>query len=98
VDASAHGRGVGRALYDRLLDLLRRMGYVNVYAGIALPNRASQRLHESIGMRPIATYERVGWKFDRWHDVAWFGMRLAEIEGQPPEPITLGELFARDAP
>lgn len=96
IDAGAQGRGVGRALYDRLLDLLRRLGYVNVYAGVALPNAASERLHEAIGMRRIATYERVGWKFDRWHDVAWFGMRLAEPEGQPPEPIAIGDLMERE--
>ena len=97
VDASSHGRGVGRALYGTLLDLLRRLGYVNAYAGIAQPNPASERLHEGIGMRRIAVYERVGWKFDRWHDVAWFGMRLAEPEGQPPEPIPLDELLERDS-
>ena len=97
VDAGAHGRGVGRALYDRLLSLLRRAGYVNVYAGIALPNPASIRLHEGIGMRRIAVYERVGWKFGRWHDVAWFGMRLSEPDGQPAEPLAIGELLARDS-
>jgi phosphinothricin acetyltransferase len=94
VDASAHGRGVGRALYDRLLDLLRRMRYVNVYAGIALPNPASVRLHQSIGMRRIGVYERVGWKFDRWHDVAWFGMRLSDPDGQPPEPLNVAEIVS----
>ncbi len=94
VDVDAHGRGVGRALYDQLLDILRRAGYVNVYAGIALPNPASVRLHEAIGMRRIGVYERVGWKFDRWHDVAWFGMRLSDPDGQPPEPRTVGEVLA----
>ncbi len=98
VGADAHGRGVGRALYDRLLDILRRAGYVNVYAGIALPNPASVRLHQGIGMRRIAVYERVGWKFGRWHDVAWFGMRLSDADGQPPEPQTVGEVLAPERP
>ena len=53
-------------------------GFVNVYAGIALPNAASAALHEGIGMRRIGVYERVGWKFGAWHDVAWYGMRIAE--------------------
>lgn len=57
VDVSAyvrpdrHGRGVGRVMYDALLPILRRQNFVNVYAGIALPNPASVALHESIGMR-----------------------------------------------
>jgi L-amino acid N-acyltransferase YncA len=89
VSPAHHGRGVGRTLYDELLSLLRRQRFVNVYAGIALPNPASVALHEAIGMRRVALYERVGWKFGAWHDVAWYGIRLAEPEGQPPEPIPL---------
>ena len=75
-----------------VVSLLRRQGFVNAYAGIALPNPASVRLHESIGMRQVGLYERVGWKFGAWHDVAWYGMRLSEPMGQPPEPIPLPEL------
>jgi phosphinothricin acetyltransferase len=68
---------------------------VNAYAGIALPNRASVALHEAIGMRRVALYERVGWKFGAWHDVAWYWLRLAEPVGQPSEPIPLLELRER---
>ena len=32
-------------------------------------------------MRRIGVYERVGWKFGAWHDVAWYGMRIAEPSG-----------------
>jgi L-amino acid N-acyltransferase YncA len=92
VSAAHHGRGVGRALYDELLSILRRQRFVNVYAGIALPNPASVALHESIGMRRVALYERIGWKFDAWHDVAWYAMRLTEPVGQPSEPIPLPNL------
>jgi phosphinothricin acetyltransferase len=90
------GRGIGRALYAELLAILRRQGIVNAYAGIALPNPASVRLHEGIGMRRIAVYERVGVKFEAWHDVAWYGLRLLEPSGRPPEPIPYPEL--RPAP
>jgi L-amino acid N-acyltransferase YncA len=91
--ASGHrGRGVGRALYDELLAVLRRQRFVNVYAGIALPNPASVALHEAIGMRRTALYERVGFKFGEWHDVAWFALRLSDPQDAPPEPIPLPEL------
>jgi L-amino acid N-acyltransferase YncA len=95
VDESAHGRGIGRHLYDELLAILRRQGYVNVYAGITLPNPASVALHEAIGMRRIGVYERVGFKLGAWHDVAWYGLRLTDPEGVPPEPIPLPELPPR---
>ena len=95
VDVSAyvnpewHGRRVGRRLYDALLPMLLRQGFVNVYAGIALPNPASVALHEAIGMRRIGVYERVGYKFGAWHDVGWWGLRITEPSGPPPEPILL---------
>jgi L-amino acid N-acyltransferase YncA len=86
------GRGIGRRLYDELLAVLRRQRFVNVYAGIALPNPASVALHESIGMRRTALYERVGFKFGAWHDVAWYALRLSDPDGIPPEPIRLPAL------
>lgn len=100
VDVSAyvhpdwHRRRVGRTLYDALLPLLLAQGFVNVYAGIALPNPASVALHESLGMRRIGVYERVGYKFGAWHDVAWYGMRIADPAGQPDEPIRVPDLPA----
>ena len=92
VAAGYQGRGIGRRLYDELLGILRRQRFVNVYAGIALPNPGSVALHRSIGMELVGVYERVGWKFGAWHDVAWYGMRLAEPLGTPPEPIPLPQL------
>ncbi len=92
IRADWHGRRVGRTLYDALLPILLSQGFVNVYAGIALPNPASVALHESIGMRRIGVYERVGFKFGVWHDVAWFGMRISDPAGTPADPIPLPEL------
>jgi phosphinothricin acetyltransferase len=92
VDPEWHGRGVGRALYGELLGILRRQGYANVFAGVTLPNQASVALHESIGMRQIGVYERVGYKLGEWRDVAWFGMRLADPPDPPAEPVSLTNL------
>lgn len=85
VHAERRERGIGRALYDALIPMLREQGVVNAFAGVALPNPGSVALHEAIGMRRVGVYERVGWKHGRWVDVAWYGMRLSEPEGQPPE-------------
>lgn len=100
VDVSAsvaegqRGNGVGRLLYGELLAILTAQGFVNAYAGIALPNPASVALHEAMGMRRIGVYERVGFKLGSWHDVAWYGLRLCEPVGRPHEPIPWPELGA----
>ena len=94
VDFEHAGRGIGRRLYDELLSILRRQRFVNVYAGITLPNPASVALHESIGMRRIGVYEGVGFKHGAWRDVAWYHLRLADPDGAPAEPIPLPELEA----
>jgi phosphinothricin acetyltransferase len=86
------GRGIGRQLYRALFALLARQGFVNVYAGVTLPNDASVALHRSMGMEPVGTYHRVGFKQGAWRDVAWYGGRLSEPEGEPREPIPLPDL------
>jgi L-amino acid N-acyltransferase YncA len=92
LEPEAAGRGIGGALYRELLDLPRRQRFVNVYAGITLPNDASVGLHRAIGMEQIGTYERVGYKFGQWLGVTWFGMRLTEPAEPPREPIPFPEL------
>ena len=87
VDPVWHRQGIGRLLYAELLERLRGLGYLNVYAGITLPNPGSVALHEAIGMKRIGVYERVGYKLGEWRDVCWFGMRLSEpTSDPPPEP------------
>src|SRR5579859_3784089 len=48
-----HRRGLGRALYAELFELLILQGYYTAYAGITLPNDASIGLHESFGFEPV---------------------------------------------
>ncbi|HVE39247.1 MAG TPA: arsinothricin resistance N-acetyltransferase ArsN1 family B [Planctomycetota bacterium] len=89
----ARRRGIGRALYGSLFDLLRRQGYVNAYAGITLPNPGSLRLHESLGFAPIGVYPRIGFKFGTWHDVIWLQLRLQEADVPVAEPLPAKRLF-----
>jgi L-amino acid N-acyltransferase YncA len=84
--AEARGRGLGRALYGGLLPVLRRLGYVQAFAGIALPNDASVGLHEAVGFAPIGVYRSVGYKFGAWHDVGWWQLPLTDPAVDPAEP------------
>ncbi|MEP7027927.1 MAG: arsinothricin resistance N-acetyltransferase ArsN1 family B [Candidatus Eisenbacteria bacterium] len=96
VDVSAyvrdgvHRAGIGRGLYTALLAILTLQGYRRAHAGVTLPNEASVGLHEAMGFRPVGVYESVGYKFGRWHDVAWFARSLAPL-GDAPPPLSLAD-------
>jgi L-amino acid N-acyltransferase YncA len=68
----ARGRGLGRQIYDDLLDRVRADGIHVVLALVALPNPASVALHETCGFEHLGTMREVGRKFDRWLDTAWY--------------------------
>jgi phosphinothricin acetyltransferase len=68
----AAGRGIGTLLYKALFEALAEEDVHRAYAGVALPNDASVRLHTRFGFRHIGTYGEVGRKFGRYWDVAWF--------------------------
>jgi L-amino acid N-acyltransferase YncA len=70
------GRGIGSSLYAELFRILRAHGIHAVIGGIALPNEASVALHEKFGMRKIAHFHEVGFKFDRWVDVGYWQCTL----------------------
>jgi phosphinothricin acetyltransferase len=72
VAPDAGRRGIGTLLYTALFEALSGEDLHRAYAGIALPNEASARLHERLGFRHVGTYREVGRKFGRYWDVAWY--------------------------
>ena len=72
----AIGQGLGTHLYHALIDRLRSLDINTVVGGITLPNPASVALHEKIGMRKVAQFERIGYKFSVWRDVGYWQMWL----------------------
>ena len=76
VSQDARGQGVGTRLYDALEDLLEQMGYIHFLACISLPNEASLALHRKRGYQQVAHFPKIGYKFDRWHDIVWLQKSL----------------------
>lgn len=72
------GKGAGKLLYTKLFDILRQQGFVNVFAGMTLPNEKSEGLHKACGFRDIGVFEKIGYKNNQWHDVRWMQLDLAE--------------------
>ncbi|MDQ6828898.1 MAG: N-acetyltransferase family protein [Gemmatimonadota bacterium] len=94
VDASVYRRGVGRALYTSLFALLVAQRFRNAYAGITLPNPASEGMHRALGFVSVGIYREVGYKFGAWHDVVWLERALAPRIIEPPPPLLLTDLSA----
>ena len=84
--------GMAHALYDTLLNILKKQGYRNVYAVINLPNNKSVKFHESFGFSWFATYEKVGYKLGKWKDVGWWKLSINDYTDNPVAPIKFSEL------
>jgi L-amino acid N-acyltransferase YncA len=84
VGDGARGEGVGRALYEALFDRLRERGFRMACAGVTLPNKASERLHESLGFELVGVNREIGWKQGAWRDVGWYQRELVPVPGDPP--------------
>ena len=76
LDLTHTGEGYGTELYESLLAQLREKGAHVVLACIALPNQASIALHEKFGLRKVAHFNEVGFKFGQWLDVGYWQVLL----------------------
>ncbi len=76
LDPNQTGRGLGRQLYDVLFERLRQQEFHIAIGGITLPNPASIGLHEKFGVKKVAHFEEVGFKFGKWVDVGYWQVKL----------------------
>jgi L-amino acid N-acyltransferase YncA len=68
----SEGKGLGTQLYEALFAALKSNGAHVVIGGIALPNDSSIALHEKFGLKKVAHFGQVGFKFGEWLDVAYW--------------------------
>ena len=87
-----HRQGIARILYIALFRILKELGYRNVYAVINLPNDQSVALHESMGFRHFATFEKVGYKLGKWKNVGWWQLIINEYVHDPAPVKKFSEL------
>lgn len=92
VAAGRHRRGIGRALYTALFEILRSLGYYKAFAGIAPPNPASIALHTAMGFEPVGVYRGVGYKLGAWQDVGWYQLAIQPEQFEPGPPRTAPEI------
>lgn len=83
-----HRRGLGRRLYEQLFQELENRGFVQLLAGISLPNAASVGLHEALGFRKVAEYPQIGFKQGAWQSAGWWQKTLEQnFTKSPRKPL-----------
>ena len=92
VAETARRRGIGRTLYEALLQLMAAQGYRRAFAGVTLPNDASVALHKAIGMAEAGTFRAAGFKFNRWHDLLFLEKTIGPLDTPHHDPIAVAAL------
>jgi phosphinothricin acetyltransferase len=91
VDRRSHRRGIGGALYGRLLPTLDAQGYRTTVGVIALPNPPSVALHEAFGFEHAGTLRAVGYKMGQWCDVGFWQRMSIDSDSHPGPPLPVAE-------
>jgi phosphinothricin acetyltransferase len=76
VRSDQQGRGVGRALMERLIAQARADGLHAMVGGIAAENTGSIAMHERLGFQEVGRMPEVGAKFGRWLDLVFLQLVL----------------------
>jgi len=80
VDDEWQGRGIGRALLERLAESTEEDGIWTIQTGVFPENEASLALHERCGFRVVGTQEKLGKLDGVWRDVVFLERRSEVIE------------------
>jgi len=78
VAPECRGRGIGSLLLPALIRRAADRGLHTMIAGIDATNEASLRLHAKFGFERVALFREVGWKFERWLDLAFLQLMLGK--------------------
>lgn len=70
------GQGIGSELYKVLIEQLAKNGIHVLLACIAVPNAASEKIHQQFGFRQVAHFREIGFKFGRWLDIGYWQKNL----------------------
>ncbi len=79
VDMECKRHGIGRALYEKLEEILKAQNIINAYACIATPdgepdeylNNDSVLFHEKLGYSLVGEFKKSGYKFNKWYNMVW---------------------------
>ena len=71
VKTGHRGKGVGKLLFQPLLEAAKESGLHVIVAGIDATNKASIALHKQFGFEEVAHFKQTGFKFGKWLDLVF---------------------------
>ncbi|WP_086428248.1 GNAT family N-acetyltransferase [Staphylococcus cornubiensis] len=80
VSPSARRQGIASQLLIGVIENATENGYQTIVAGIDDSNEGSLKLHEKMGFNHMGTLEKVGYKFERWLNLAFYQKQLKSTE------------------
>ena len=92
ISENARGKGIGTALYEKILDILKKQNFCVCYVLINDDNEASVKLHEKLGFKQNGYRKNCGYKFEKWHSIVIMEKQLNEFSVPPKPVIPIGEL------
>jgi len=79
VARNRHGKGIGRALMEALIERSERAGIWTLQTSIFLENEASLKLHHVVGFRVVGVRKRIGKRDGLWRDTVLMERRSEVI-------------------
>ena len=89
-------RGVARGLYDALHACLKKQGYTRSMAVMTAPNPMSQKFHLAYGFKHDVLLNKMGYKFEQWHDIEIMSLELNISQNPMPEIIPISNIFKEE--
>lgn len=83
IDMDYRGKGIGKILYEKLFDILKKQNVTNVNSCIAYPNPQSIEFHNKLGFKEVAHFTKCGYKLGNWVDMIWMEKMLGEHPENP---------------
>lgn len=96
LDMNYKSLGIGKILYNKVIEILKLQNVQNIYACVTSANEKSIKFHEKMGFEFIGTFKDTGYKFDKWYDITWLGMRVKDKDEKPAKVKGIKEVDFKD--
>ena len=89
LDPEETGKGYGRQLFQRLIEIAEADHYQTLVSLVTKTNTPSIRMHEAFGFRKLTVLEQAGFKHGAWLSTILYEKRIGNYPTPPEEVLNL---------